>query len=292
MRTLRSLAVGHDLGHVLVVDEDRDVSLLCRLIQHLATTLKYNIYYGAERDYFDEPGRVAHEVVFNPDTGSYRYSTTQQGFSPFSTWTRGLAWALLGLAEIGEYLDSLPEDSFSAISIDGMETKRDVVDRVLSAAKIVGDFYIEHSCVNGIPYWDTAAPGIQCDERRYEEPDPYTANEPVDSAAAAIAAQGFMILGRHLEERSDASAATRYTAAGVRIAKTIFDEPYLSTRNDHDGLLLHAHYNRPGAWDNVPHGRSIPCDESTMWGDYHALELAVLINREATGTPPYRFFSS
>jgi len=31
--------------------------------------------------------------------GRYRCPNSQQGYSPFSTWTRGLAWALTGFAE-------------------------------------------------------------------------------------------------------------------------------------------------------------------------------------------------
>jgi unsaturated chondroitin disaccharide hydrolase len=31
----------------------------------------------------------------------------------------------------------------------------------------------------------------------------------------------------------------------------------------------------------VPKGRSVPCGESSLWGDYHAMELALLIQRLA-----------
>ena len=46
-------------------------------------------------------------------------------------------------------------------------------------------------------------------------------------------------------------------------------------------LLLHSVYHRPGGWDHIPDGQSIPCNESSMWGDYHAMELALLIKRMA-----------
>ena len=34
----------------------------------------------------------------------------------------------------------------------------------------------------------------------------------------------------------------------------------------------------------------MPCGESAMWGDYHARELALMIQREATGAPYLKFF--
>ena len=55
------------------------------------------------------------------------------------------------------------------------------------------------------------------------------------------------------------------------------------------GALLHTIYQRPDGWDHVPEGRRIPCGESCQWGNYHALELALLIRRLAAGTTlPWR----
>lgn len=65
------------------------------------------------------------------------------------------------------------------------------------------------------------------------------------------------------------------------MAARLFEEPYLSSDSEHHGLLLHSVYHRPNGWDYVPDGQSIPCNESTMWGDYHAMELALLIKRMA-----------
>jgi unsaturated chondroitin disaccharide hydrolase len=55
-------------------------------------------------------------------------------------------------------------------------------------------------------------------------------------------------------------------------------------------LLLHSVYHRPNGWDYIPPGRKIPCGESSMWGDYHARELALMLLREAGGKPYYKFF--
>src|SRR5882724_9564248 len=107
MRSLRSLAVAHQLGHILMDERDQKISLLDRLLQHAELTARYNIFYGEGRDIYDVPGRTAHESIFNVNNGTYRCPNSQQGYSPFSTWTRGLAWAVLGFAEQLEFLAAL-----------------------------------------------------------------------------------------------------------------------------------------------------------------------------------------
>ena len=78
--------------------------------QHAETTARFNVYFGRGRDAYDVRGRVAHESIFNLNDGSYRCPSTQQGYSPFTTWTRGLAWILCGYAEQLEFLATLPEE--------------------------------------------------------------------------------------------------------------------------------------------------------------------------------------
>ena len=53
---------------------------------------------------------MAHESIFNVTDGRYRCPSTQQGYSPFSTWTRGLAWILCGFAEELEFLTTVPAE--------------------------------------------------------------------------------------------------------------------------------------------------------------------------------------
>src|SRR5664280_1463950 len=72
VRSLRSLAVAHQLGHVLMGEHDQRISLLRRLVEHAQTTARYSIYYGESRDSYDVAGRTAHESIFNLNDGSYR----------------------------------------------------------------------------------------------------------------------------------------------------------------------------------------------------------------------------
>src|SRR6185437_9672093 len=85
LRTLRSLAVGHHLGHVLLGENDRRISLLDRLLHDAEATARYIVYYGEGRDAYDVRGRVAHEALFNTNNGNFRAPSSQQGYSPFST---------------------------------------------------------------------------------------------------------------------------------------------------------------------------------------------------------------
>src|SRR5258708_25126057 len=86
---------------------DERISLLRRLLLHALATAHHNVYFGEGRDRYDVRGRTAHECIFNVNDGSFRCPNSQQGYSPFSTWTRGLAWAILGFAEQLEFLDTL-----------------------------------------------------------------------------------------------------------------------------------------------------------------------------------------
>jgi unsaturated chondroitin disaccharide hydrolase len=271
IRTVRALSVAHALGHALMGENDRKISLLDRASMHARATAKYAVWYGEGRDAYDVRGRTAHESIFNTNDGNYRCPNSQQGYSPFSTWTRGLAWAMCGFSEQLEWFDTL----------QGVDETKAVMEK---AARATCDFYIDHTPPDGIPYWDTGAPGLaQLGDWRSHPADPYNPHEPVDSSAAAIAAQGLLRLGRR-------SGDERYWKAGLKVLDTLLDEPYLSTDAAHQGLILHSVYHRPNGWDTIPAGASVPAGESCMWGDYHAREVALYLLRVIEEKPYLRFW--
>jgi unsaturated chondroitin disaccharide hydrolase len=277
MRSLRALALSHLLGHRLVEEQDEQVNLLSRLLQHARATARYNVFHGRGAGPFDVRGRVAHESLFNAANGTYRGPSTQQGYSPFSTWTRGLAWAMLGFAEQLEFLTTVPEYALEEAGGEGADVW------MMEAARATCDFYIETAaCSDGIPYWDTGAPGLAAlGDWGSRAADPFNDREPVDSSAAAIAAQGLLRLGALLERRGE--TGSRYWQAGLQVADTLFDPaaPYLSHNPNHQGLVLHSVYHWPNGWDHVPGGSRVPHGESSQWGDYHARELALYLKRLA-----------
>jgi hypothetical protein len=285
LRSLRALAVAHALGHHLMAENDRKVSLLERLLLHARATARFSVYYGEGRDSYDVPGRVAHESIFNTNDGAYRCPNSQQGYSAFSTWTRGLAWAILGFAEELEYLETRGDEELGPLG--GREAARSLLRR---AAEVTSEFYIANTASDGIPYWDTGAPGLAHMGNWRERPaDPYNAHEPVDSSAAAIACQGLMRLGHWLSSRGE-KTGERYFAAGLTVLARLLEEPYLSRDARHQGLLLHSVYHRPNGWDFIPPGRKVPCGESSMWGDYHLREAALYAQRLIDAGRPYLVF--
>lgn len=267
IRSLRSLAVGHQLGHVLLDEQDAQVSLLDRLRDHLRATMQYCIRRTPSFG-------VAHEAIFNVVSGTFRCHNSQQGYSALTTWTRGLAWAMCGLAEQLEFLQTRRELT---------ARERQTIEKV---AREVCDFYIdEATAADGVPYWDTGAPRlVRLGDWQNQPADPFNDFEPVDSSAAAIAAQGLLRLGRVTGE-------TRYRQAGLTVLRTLLSEPYLSTSARHQGLLLHSVYHHPNRWDYVPRGRKVPCGESSMWGDYHLREAALYVQRLANRGPYLKFFA-
>lgn len=278
MRTTRSLSLAWQLGHVLMHENDKAANLLKRAVLHGLSTSQYILFHGDSSHTNDIAGRTAHEAIFNRNDGNFRCRSSQQGYSPFSTWTRGLAWALLGFAEELEFFRTIAAADFLAAC--GV-TQPTICATFEQAARKTADHYMSDvTALDGVPYWDDGAPGLsQLGDWRERTADPFNEHEPVDSSAAAIAAQGLIRLGTHLGK----SKGKKHLSAGLTIAKTLFSEPYLSTSSKHEGLILHSIYHRPNGWDHIPRGRKIPCGESSMWGDYHAIELAVLIQRLARG---------
>src|SRR5215471_1704829 len=72
-------------------------------LEHCRTTQRYLVR---------PDGSTVHEGVFDLDSGQFLRPDTHQGWSPESTWSRGLAWALYGftaahrLSREAEFLDT------------------------------------------------------------------------------------------------------------------------------------------------------------------------------------------
>jgi len=287
LRSCRSLVVSHRLGHVMQGEGDMRISLLGRALDHIKATARYSVFYGEGRDIYDIRGRTAHESIFNTKDGNFRCPGTQQGYSGFSTWTRGLAWAVCGFAEEIEWIDSVDDKE-----LEPFGGKESLLKMMLKAALATSDFYIEYTPVDGVPYWDTGAPGLSKLGDYLSRPsDPYNKFEPVDSSAAAIACQGLLRLGHYLAEHNEKEKAAHYWQAGLRVLDTLLTEPYLSTDKKHQGLLLHSVYHRPNGWDNVPEGSNIPNGESSMWGDYHIREACLYLHRILNNEDYYTYFN-
>ncbi len=284
IRSCRILVASHLLGHRYHAEGDKKISLLERALEHMLATAKYAVYYGAGRDSYDEWGRTAHESVFNVNDGQYRCPNSQQGYSGFSTWTRGLAWAMLGFPEELEVLSQLEDEAF-----DKLGGKESLIATFERAAQATCDFYIKNTPTCGVCYWDTGAPNLSKIGDYLNQPaDPFNDWEPVDSSGAAIGAQGLLRFGHYLKNKGNAKGQ-HYIQAGLTVLNTLLQEPYLSTDETHQGLLLHSIYHQPNGWDYVPKGSKIAHGESCMWGDYHIREAAIYVQKLIEGAPYHQF---
>lgn len=287
IRSCRVLMISHLLGHMLHSENDTKINLLERCLLHCQATAHFSVYYGEGRDSYDIPGRTAHESLFNTKDGNYRAPNSQQGYSGFSTWTRGLSWAMCGFAEQLECLETIRE-----IELESFGGRTSIEAYMLKAACATCDFYIANTSTDGIPFWDTGAPNLHKLGDYLNCPaDPFNNEEPVDSSAAAIGCQGLLRLGHYMMQKGNIEAGKKYWQTGLTILQTLLQEPYLSTDPAHHGLLKHSVYHWPKGWDYVPEGSSIPYGESSMWGDYHIREVALYLQKYIYNEPYYTFYN-
>ena len=189
-----------------------------------------------------------------------------------------------------EQLEAL--ERFSDAELVPFGGREAIESMMLKAARATCDFYIEHTPINGVPYWDTGAPNLYKLGDYLDKPaNPFNDYEPVDSSAAAIGAQGLLRLGNYLIAKGDKESGKNYWQAGLTVLNSLLEEPYLSTDPDHQGLLLHSIYHQPNGWDYVPEGSKIAYGESSMWGDYHIREAALYVQRIINNEPYYAFLN-
>ncbi len=286
IRTIRILMLSGLMGHTLLSENESKINLLQRAADHLRTTAAYSVFYGKGRDIYDVTGRVAHECIFHTKNGTFRGPDSQQGYSGRTTWMRGLAWAMLGFAEELELLDYLTETKNKGTMI--FENLHEIL---AVAATVTCEYYLEHATSDGIPYWDSGAPGLAALGNYSEQPsDPYNTYEPVDSSAAVIAAQGLLRMSFYEKKHGNLEKHRKYYQAGLTIADTLLSENYLSEDVHHQGLILHSVYHRPNGWDYKQENDKVPYGESSMWGDYHARELALYLDKIIKNDTYYTFF--
>ena len=174
---------------------------------------------------------------FDPTTGALLSQGTFAGFSDSSTWARGQAWALYGFVQAYQTSD---DPAF------------------LTTAEEVASYFVDHSPANGIPPWDFDAPGTQ----------------PVDTSAAAIAADGLVMLS---------------TVAGTSALKA----EYLT---DAENILgsLSSLYLGPASGESVL-SDGFPGNGGTntalIYGDYYFTEALLRLQDVLDGKPGWVLYS-
>jgi unsaturated chondroitin disaccharide hydrolase len=178
-------------------DATADDGLRQIAMEHCRTTQRYLVR---------PDGGTVHEGVFDTQTGRFLGPSTQQGWSPESTWSRGLAWALYGFTTAHRFSGDA---------------------EFLDTARRCAGYYLREAPPGLVPYWDFNLP----------------AGGPRlwDSSAGAIAASGLWDLA---EAVSDPADQARYRIASLTILRTLCSEQFLPRNQpEWEGILLHGVYH-------------------------------------------------
>ena len=160
---------------------------------------------------------------FDPTTGALLNNDTVQGLSVNSTWSRGQAWGLYGFVQ-----------AYQATGNPAF----------LTEAESIASYFFQHLPSDYVPYWDFNAPA--------------TSTTPRDTSAAAIAADGLVIL-------STVAKTTAQRATYLTEAEDILESlsaNYLAPSSG-EAVLIDGSDNVPGDYE---------VNTALIFGDYYFTE--------------------
>ncbi len=181
-------------------------------------------------------GSAYHVYRFDPESGKALGGDTYQGMAPESRWSRGLGWAIAGLAMLGGELSNT---------------------RYLEAAQKAAAFYRAHVPQDLVPLWDFDASPEAAAGAVLGGSDGGPAAAFRDSSAAAISCFGMLRLAETLHDEE----LKNYAMSVLRS----LSEAYADAA-PRQALLGHA-------TADLPHGLGI--DGATVYGDYYYLKALV-----------------
>lgn len=177
--------------------ELHDSALRQIAVNHTDMALKYIIR---------PDGSCNHLVEFAPETGEYLGNPGGQGYESGSSWSRGQAWAVYGMALAYRYTGNTA---------------------YLDASKRVAHYFCANAAINGyVPLIDFRAP----EEPRY-----------LDTTAGVCAACGLLELAGHVKPLEK----NLYVKSAIRCLKAVTDE-YCEWDPKKDSIVSHgsARYDR------------------------------------------------
>lgn len=159
------------------------------------------------RQFIREDGSVNHIVCFDPRTGEQIESLGGQGASPRSSWSRGQAWALHGMANTYRYTGDV---------------------KYLLAAQRVAHYFLACLPDDHVPHWDFRAAEV-------------LDGMPRDTSAASCAASGLIELAEALPPEE--GAVYRRGAEKILLSLTQNYAPW--DRPDFEAILTAGTGNYP-----------------------------------------------
>jgi len=155
-------------------------------------------------------GSTWHTFFMNPKTGKGDRGETCQGYKNDSSWARGQAWAIYGLALSYRHT-------------------RDI--KCIGIFNTVAEYYISRLPSDLVPYWDLIFQN--------------GSDEPRDSSSAAIASCGFLEMSKYLPEQE----ASRWKVLARQTVKSLVDNYSVSDPSISNGQLLHGTYSKKSPYN-------------------------------------------
>jgi unsaturated chondroitin disaccharide hydrolase len=183
-------------------------------------------------------GSTYEVAVFNQTTGALESRGTFAGYSDSSTWARGQAWALYGFVQAYQTSDN---------------------PAFLTTAEDIANYFVGQLLADNtwIPPWDFNAPGTP----------------PVDTSAAAIAADGLIMLST-----VSGSLGAGYLLDAENILGALSSD-YLDLAPTGEAVLLEGF---PGA------GKT---NTALIYGDYYFTEALLRLQNVLDGKPGWLLYS-
>ena len=164
---------------------------------------------------FRPDGSTFHTFFMDPESGEPVRGETCQGYSADSSWARGQAWGIYGLALSYRYTK---DESCIALFRKAL------------------DYYLSRLPEDLVPYWDLIF--TSGDEER-------------DSSSAAITACGLLEMSKYLEKEE----ADKYVSLARQMIKSLYDSYRVTDPAVSNGLVLHGTYSKKSPYNTcTPEG--------------------------------------
>ena len=175
-----------------------------------------------------------HTFFMDKDTGAPRRGETCQGYKADSSWARGQAWAVYGMA---------------------LSYRHTGERKYLDLFEKVSAYFMEKLPEDMIPYWDLIFT---------------SGEEPRDSSSASIVACGFLDAADSYEKLQEYEKARKYRSEAKKLMKAIYDTCMVrSDETGINGLVKHGTYSKKSPYNTCTEAG---VDECVSWGDYYWME--------------------
>ena len=217
---------------VAIVDTIMNVPLMIWAANQESNPTLYNkaiiVADHIRKNHIRDDHSIYHVVRWDTKTYQIVERSTHQGYSADTCWSRGQAWALYGFANMYRYT-----------------SKEEYLE---TSQRLAGYFWENLDDNLHLPRWDFFF--------RNE------AQEPLDAAAASIAASGMLLLSKMLEQQNQIDQSSLWKERGKVIIESLVEHCFYKDMERY-GLIEHVTVDKP---------RNSGVNESSMYGDYYFME--------------------